>query len=200
MHRFRARRPACLVAVALMSLALARTPLAASRRGSSKVKFPSLAPEEEYALALRQANVGRASFYSVSRGDFAVLEDGRILLVTSRYALVRGYRGPTVLSIVFDTNGIVTKVSVLRTADTKKFVDRVRRKLPQLLGQSISAEDRRPLAVTGATRTTKGVNATLEEALDTFAKIHRKLTVDADGCRYKGKLLTPREIVTKPAQ
>lgn len=197
----RLRPRSIVVVLAVTSTALAActcVSLAATKRGAAA--FTPLPAEQEYAQALALANVASGRLYEVGDHDFAVLPDGRFLLVTSRYALVRGYRGPTVLSIVLDANGTVAQVSLLRSADTKKFVDRLRRKLPQLLGQSLSAKDRRPLAVTGATKTTTGVNATVEQALAAFARVFPRLAVDAENCRYRGKMLTPKDIVAKSPQ
>ena len=160
-------------------------------RALSSEPLPSSAVTEDYAAALSALKVKTATLFHLEEKSFALLPGNRILLVSSDYKQVKGFRGPSVLAVLLDKKGSVAKVAIVKSPDTRAYVRRVRRKLRQLTGQHISKLKRPVLAVSGATITSKAVNATLDSSLDAFQPIFAKLTFTGKQLFYDGKAISP---------
>jgi len=135
---------------------------------------------DEFGLALRAFRESECPVYNVKGKPVGVLRDGKLILVTRFFALVKGHRGPSNLALLLDRRGKLDKIGIVRTPDTIKYVKRVMPKMKSLLKQSIDAEKRPVLAVTGATRTARAFTQTISQTLDSFAPLFAKLAV-ADG-------------------
>ena len=146
---------------------------------------------KDYVAALSVLKVGTATLFHVNEKSFALLPGNRILLVSSDYKKVKGFRGPSVLAVVLDEKGSVVKVAIVKSPDTRAYVRRVRRKLCQVTGQNVTELKRPVLAVSGATITSKAVNATLASTLNAFQPIFAKLTFVENKLLYDGKAIRP---------
>lgn len=135
---------------------------------------------EEFGLALRAFRESECPVYNVRGKPVGVLRDGKVILVTRFFALVKGHRGPSNLALLLDRKGKLDEIGIVRTPDTVKYVKRVMPKMKSLLKQSVDTEERPVLAVTGATRTAKAFTRTIGLTLDSFAPLFAKLAV-ADG-------------------
>jgi len=164
-------------------LALSSGPVPAGPKGENVARY--------YGTALSTLGVAEAGLYEVDGKDFALLPEKRLLVVTRNYASVRGYRGASVLGIVLSSDGKVAQVLLLHTPDTRSYMRRLARKLSRLAEQSVDSDKRPALALTGATRSARAVTVTVNQTLDKFAPVFKKLVLADDGIRYDGKALSP---------
>ena len=149
------------------------------------------------ALVLLKASEGR--LYTVAGAHFVVLPGKRILLVSTGYAAVKGYRSPPVLGLVLNATGMLEQVLLVRSLDNRPHLRLVGKSIGRILGQSVSAEKRPALAISGATRSADGVTGTLNGTLNKFAPIFADLALGDAGVTYK-KAAVRLQDTLKPAK
>ena len=152
--------------------------------------------------------VGRTPLYRVDGKHVAVLRRNRYLFVSSEFVLANGYRGPSVLGLVLDGNGVLRHVFFIESPDPEPDVQRVARELEQFLGLSTANTDARALDVTGANPTATGVRVTISRSLAALKPILEQLSFpqgpdddeNAAAPLYRGVPLEPFRVYEAPGR
>lgn len=172
-----------------LALGLLLLPLRAPAQDMAAGGPPAVTRDYQKACCLLKVTGGK--LYEVDTRHFAVLADRTVLLVTSEYAAVPGFQGPPSLAILLGTDGTVKQTVLLRSGDTKPYLTQAEKRLGDLAGQKVSATERPVLAVTGATRSSRGLGGTVNGALDAFAPVFARLKLSDTEVRCDDKPLAP---------
>ena len=152
----------------------------------------------QYRTALEKLGEKRAAVYVLRKRHFAVLPDGRLLVVTSEYSRRTGYLGVSVLALVLDHRQRLRKVIFVDSPDTPTYVKIVRIRMKRLLGQRLRERHRPVLAITGATCTADAVSDMVNETLDQLAEVLTGMRIGRDGAATDAGPLAPARIITAP--
>lgn len=146
-----------------------------------------------FVVAFEKLRVKQARVFELEPGKhLALLDDGGAVVVTSEFARVNGYAGPSALAIRFTPgSGDVGKVVLLQTRDTPAYVRRVETRLSALEKQRLDTAERPVLAVSGATRTARGWTGTVNQTLDQLQPLLAQVTLGRGTLTRDGKRLEP---------
>ena len=145
-----------------------------------------------FKVALRAVEETGGRLYSLDGCRFCVMSGKRFLLVSSKQTNEHGYNGPPTVAAVVNAEGTVTRVKIIKTPDSRAHAQIVKRNLAKLTGQALTDENRTVLAVTGATITAGAVSRTVENMLDEFEPVFKKLAWNGEALFCGDVPLEPR--------
>ncbi len=176
---------------------LGETALPVSRKATAWRAPTGRVLREQYRTALRRLHESRAVLYRLGARHIAVLDGGRLLLVTSEYAHGKGYLGPSVFAIRTDRRLRVERIVFIASPDTPTYVKLVGMRLNRLTGQRLDARRRPRLEITGATKTCLCATFTVNNTLDQAAALLRRYRF-LDGRFFSGGTPLDPEAVLMP--
>lgn len=148
-------------------------------------ELPEVNLEKFYSIAKRVTEADKIEIYKSKIGRFAFYKKDKtygFALLTGDYALFEGYRGPTSVALVFNSKGIISKCSMVRSRDTRSYVYLLVREgfLDKFkdfqINNSIKVD-----AISEATETCQAIQRSVQKTLEGFLPLFNSLKIDKNG-------------------